>query len=109
MTEPAYSVQFSLIVESERSVGHSLRVDFGPPVHLFHHSDLGWPSSSSSALTSPEKAIPKFGTSLVPRPLYHSPLHRRKEPASLLSTSSQTSVVIEPLVHRISLETVSAV
>ena len=108
-TEPAHSVRFSLIVGFERSVEHSLRVDFGPPVHLFHHSDLGWTSFSSSALMSPEKAIPKFGTSLVPRPPYHSPLRHRREPASWLSTSSQTSVVIEPLVHRVSLETVSAV
>ena len=108
-TESVHSVPFSLTVESERFVGRWSRADCEPPVHFFHHSELGWPSFFSSVLTNPEKAIPRFGTSPVPRPMYNSPLDRRREPASLLSTSSQTLVFSNALLHRVSLETVSAV
>ena len=109
MTEPAYSVQFSLTVEPEHSAERLSRVDFGQPVHLLHYSDLGWTSFSSWALMITEKAIPEYGTSQAPHPPYHSLPHHRREPVSWSSTSSQTSVVVEPPVHRVSLETVSVV
>ena len=107
--EPVHSVLFSLAAESECFVGHWLKADFEPPALLFHHSGLGWFSSSSSALTNPEKTIPGFGTSPVPHHLYHSPLGRKRELASWLLISFQPLVSSCPLVRRVSLGTVSAV
>ena len=80
--EPVHSVLFSLAAESECFVGHWLKADFEPPSLLFHHSVLDWLSSSSSALTNPEKTIPGFETSPVHHHLCHFPPDHKREPAS---------------------------